>query len=71
MDPAEFRKLRAEARRRKTSLAELIRSAVRERYLAKPGDPGPIVEAILRMSLPVGDWELAKREIEEAHAGLS
>ena len=45
MDPAEFRRLRAIARERKTSVAELIRSAVREAYLAPEPDLGPVVEA--------------------------
>ncbi|MEX1244208.1 MAG: ribbon-helix-helix protein, CopG family [Thermoanaerobaculia bacterium] len=70
MDPAEFRRLKALARRRKTSVAELIRSAVREAYLAPTADRGPIVEEIAGMGLPTTDWKRAKREIEEAHAGL-
>lgn len=36
MDPDEFKQLRALARRRKTSVAELIRCAVRESYLKAP-----------------------------------
>ena len=71
MNPDEFKQLRALARRRKTSVAELIRCAVRESYLKAPADRKPLVEAILDLKLPKIDWKKAKKEIEAAHAGLS
>ena len=71
MDPEEFRKLRALARRKKTSVAELIRCAVRESYLKAPADRRLIVDSILALKLPNVDWRKAKKEIEAAHAGLS
>ena len=49
MDPDEFRQLRALARRKKTSVAELIRTAVRTVYLTAPPDRKAIVEDILKM----------------------
>ena len=70
MEPEDYRRLQAEARRRKTSVAELIRSAVRDAYLSSAPDRRPLVEAILRMNLPVVDWETIRREIEEAHADI-
>lgn len=70
MEPAEFRRLRALAKERKTSVAALIRSAVRETYLSPTVERGPIVEAIAAMRLPAIDWKRAKSEIEEARAGL-
>ena len=71
MNPDEFKQLRALARRRKISVAELIRCAVRESYLKAPVDRKPLVEAILDLKLPRIDWRKAKKEIEAAHAGLS
>jgi hypothetical protein len=71
MDPDEFKQLRALARRRKTSVAELIRTAVRESYLKAPADRKPLVESILALNLPCIDWKKAKREIEEAHGRFS
>jgi predicted transcriptional regulator len=71
MDPEEFRRLKALAERRHSSMAELIRSAVRQTYLAPQPDRRPIVEAILQMKLPKTDWKKVKKEIEEGHAGLS
>jgi hypothetical protein len=70
MEPAEFRRLQALAKERKTSVAALIRSAVRETYLSPAVERGPIVEAIAAMGLPAIDWKRAKREIEDARAGL-
>ena len=70
MEPEEFKRLKAEARRRGCSVAELIRSAVRQAYLAPNPDKGLIVEAILNMRLPKIEWETAKKEIESAHANL-
>ncbi len=71
MDPDEHRRLRELARRRKTSLGELIRSAVRATYLESPKpDRKPIVDAILQMKLPAISWGRARREIEAAHARL-
>jgi hypothetical protein len=70
MDPEEFRKLRALARRKKTSVAELIRCAVRESYLKAPEDRKLLVDSILALKLPVIDWRKAKKDIEAAHAGL-
>jgi len=70
MEPEEFRRLQALARERKTSVANLIRSAVRDAYLAPVAERGPIVEAILAMRLSMPDWERAHKEIERGHAGL-
>jgi hypothetical protein len=56
-NPDEFKQLRALARRRKTSVAELIRCAVRESYLKAPVDRKPLVEAILDLKLPKIDWK--------------
>ncbi len=71
MDPEEFRQLRALARRKRTSVAQLIRVAVRETYLAPLPDRRHHVEAILKLKLPRTSWKKIKREIEAAHAGLS
>jgi len=70
MDPDEFRRLRAMARQRKTSVAELIRSAVRKVYLESQPDRGAIVEEILSMNLPQITWKEAEKEIQAGHAGL-
>jgi hypothetical protein len=70
LDPEEFRRLRALARQRKVSLAQLIRQAVRQAYLdpAAAEDRLAIVERMLSMNLPVMEWADAKKEIENAHS---
>jgi Ribbon-helix-helix protein, copG family len=71
MEPDEFRRLRALARRNKTSMAELIRRAVRNAYLADPrAERQPIVEEILHTGPPTVSWEKARRQIEAGHARL-
>jgi hypothetical protein len=70
MEPEDFKRLKAEARRRGSSVAELIRSAVRQAYFTPAPEKGPIVKAILDMKLPARDWRLAKREIERGHENL-
>jgi len=72
MNPDEFRHLRSLARQKKTSVAELIRTAVREKYLApEQPDRKAIVESILKMNLPVTDWDDVCAEVEAAHVDLS
>ena len=71
MEPEEFRRLRSLARKRKTSVANLIRSAIRKPYLAPLPERRPIVEAILGMRLTLPDWERVREELDRGHAGLS
>lgn len=71
MEPEEFRRLQALARERRTSVANLIRSAVRDTYLAPQTAKPPIVDAILAMQLELPDWEHLREELDRGHAGLS
>jgi hypothetical protein len=61
MDPHEFRRLRALARHKKTSVAELTRTAVRAVYLTPPLDRKAIVQDILKMNLPSLDWNKVRK----------
>jgi predicted transcriptional regulator len=70
MEPSEFRRLQALARKRKTSVADLIRQAVREAYLRPQPDRGAIVDAILGMRIAMPDWASLKDDVERGHAGL-
>jgi hypothetical protein len=70
MEPDEFRRLQALARKRKTSVADLIRQAVREAYLRPQPDRGPIVDAILGMRIAMPDWASLRDDVERGHAGL-
>ena len=70
MEPEEYRRLRAIARERKTSVSSLIREAVRETFLAPEVEKGTVVEAILSMRLPIPDWDEVRDELDRGHAGL-
>ena len=63
IEPAEFRRLQAFAKERKTSVASLIRSAVRQICLFPAAERGAIVETIAAIELPAIDWKRAKSEI--------
>ncbi len=69
MKTGEYSQLKKIAREKKVSVGELIRRAVRERYLLEPPvDRRKIVEDICSMNLPIrGDWEDLEKEIEDAH----
>lgn len=67
MDPREYGRLAAIARVRGLSVGELIRGAVREKYLLSAPDARGAVEDICAMNVPVEDWAAVEREIAEAH----
>jgi hypothetical protein len=70
MEPEEFKRLKTEAHRRGCSVAELIRSAVRQIYLEPAPEKRQIVDSILNMKLPKIEWERARKDIESSHANL-
>jgi hypothetical protein len=71
MEPEEFRRLKAEARRRRTSVGELIRAAVRKAYFSEEVDRAAIVSEILHMGLPALGWNRAKKDLESRYDDLS
>ena len=72
MDPAEYDQLEAVARRARVSVAELFRSAVRERYLRRPvASATSAVSRLAALSLDLPVWDDLERELAEAkHGGL-
>jgi hypothetical protein len=68
MDPEEYRRLEDIASREKVSVGELIRIAVRDRYFSSREDKKRIIEDMLKMAIPVVEWDDAELEIEEAHS---
>jgi hypothetical protein len=69
MDPKEYAQLEKLARRRHVSVAELIRRAVRQRYLGRSEDRRKAVERICGMEVHLEDWPTLESEIAEAHDG--
>jgi len=67
MEPDEYQRLEEIASVRGCSVAQLIRLAVKERYLVSVNDRLAAVEALVSMELPIGDWDQLKAELEEKH----
>jgi predicted DNA-binding ribbon-helix-helix protein len=70
MEPEDYRRLEEIARQKNVSVAELIRSAVRERYLGGGAERRAGVESICSMNLPVIPWAEAEAEIAKAHGDV-
>lgn len=72
MEPDEYQRLEEIAAEQGIAVAELIRIAVRERYLLTPEERSRLVEEILGLDLPTIDWEEAEAEVIDARGdGLS
>lgn len=67
MEPDDYRRLEEIAHRREVSVAELIRTAVRDRYLGGADASREAVATICAMNLPLIDWTAAEADIAEAH----
>ena len=72
MEPETYHRLEEIARREQTSVAELIRRAVREKYIKDlPGRQAALGE-ILSLDLPTDRWEDIDEEVGDAREdGLS
>lgn len=69
VEPEEYERLEELARRRGTSVAELIRAAVRRCYFPASDERRAAVEDILTMRVPVDDWDEIEGEISEGRDG--
>jgi hypothetical protein len=69
LEPEEYERLEAIARRRGVSVPELIRLTVRERYMPVSQARQDAGAAILRLRIPAewGDWQDIEEESERAH----
>lgn len=69
VEPGDYERFGRIARQTRTSVAEPIRRAVRERYLqrALPGDDPAARMACLQLDLPA--WDELARELDEAYDG--
>jgi hypothetical protein len=65
MEPGDFAELSKVARRKRVSVAELLRRSATEKYLRCGDHVHAVVDEIEAMELPVEDWATMKGEIEE------
>ena len=57
------------ARQKGVSVADLILTAVRDRYLTPPGSRREIVQQIFRLEISIeDDWSSIEEEVAPAHA---
>lgn len=68
MEPDEYERLEAIAAERGVAVAELIRTAVRERYLLSREERRRRVDEILALDLPVIEWDEAEGDVIEGRA---
>lgn len=66
MEPEEYARLEAVAAEQGVAVAELIRSAVRERYLLTRKERRRLVDDILALDLPPIDWREAEDDVGRA-----
>ena len=69
MEPADYERLEAVARSTKQSVAELVRTAVRERYLAPSKSATSPVDRLQALELDLPCWDELAAELAEAKAG--
>lgn len=69
IEPEEYRQLESLAHQKGVSVADLILTAVRERYLTPASSRREIVQEIFRLEIPIEeDWSSIEEEIARAHA---
>lgn len=66
MEPEAYQRLEEIARREQTSVAELIRRAVREKYLSDTSQRQAALADLLATDLPVDRWEDIDEEVRDA-----
>jgi hypothetical protein len=65
MEPDDFRKLEEAARRRRSSVGELLRSAAAEKHLGRPGHIHALVDELAAIDVSADEWPELKKELLE------
>ncbi len=61
--PGQLKKLKEEASEKKTSVANIVREAIEQRYEVSPEDKQEALKNIAKINAPVSEWEQIKKEI--------
>lgn len=67
MNPEDYARLEALAKRQGASVGELIRRAVAQTYFSPGVDHAHIVQKLFDLDIPAEDWSDLNAELEEAH----
>ena len=62
--PQQLQKLKEEAAQKRTSVGNIVREAIDQRYQVSTEDKLKAVQKLAAINAPVTDWEQMKREIE-------
>jgi hypothetical protein len=65
--PEQLKKLKEEAADKDTSVGELVREAIEQRYEVSKDDRLKAVEQMASINAPVTTWEQMKKEIESGY----
>lgn len=68
MEPAEYEQLEAIARRKKRSVADLVREAVHDKYFVGTRDKREVVTRIRSYRVPITeDWDAIKQDLQQGY----
>jgi hypothetical protein len=69
LSASQLQKLKDEAKRKNTSVGELVREAIGRQYEISVEEKLNALKKMAEMQEPVSDWETLKKEIEAGHYG--
>lgn len=67
LDPEQLNRLKKEAAAKNTSVGELVREAIEQRYTVSRDDKLKAVQEMANINAPVSNWEQMKKEIEAGY----
>ncbi|MEW6624413.1 MAG: ribbon-helix-helix protein, CopG family [Bacillota bacterium] len=65
--PEQLKKLKDEAAAKNTSVGDLVREAIDQRYKVSRDDKLKAVEQMANINAPVTNWQQMKKEIESGY----
>ena len=67
VEPQQLEKLKADARRRKIPIGEIIREVIDQKYAVTREEKIKEAQKMFKLELPIKNWDEMKREIEEGY----
>ena len=67
VEPQQLEKLKADARKRKIPIGEIIREVIDQKYSVTREEKIDEAQKMFKLDLPIKIWDEMKREIEEGY----
>ena len=67
VEPQQLEKLKADARKRKIPIGEIIREVIDQKYSVTREEKMDEAQKMFKLDLPIKNWDEMKREIEEGY----